>query len=64
MISYIAQIPTIVAYQDGDAVSFGAEARDYLGDPAYEIAQWFKVGFLFFLYSGGSYPFSAVSASG
>jgi hypothetical protein len=34
-----------VAYQNGEAKYFGAEARDYLGDEEYEVAKWFKVTF-------------------
>ncbi|KAG8865486.1 hypothetical protein FRC20_009778 [Serendipita sp. 405] len=37
------KIPTIIAYQDGEAKYFGAEARDLLEDDEYEIARWFKL---------------------
>ncbi|KAG8807085.1 hypothetical protein FRC17_004661, partial [Serendipita sp. 399] len=38
-----SKIPTIVAYQGGEAKFFGAEAREYLEDEDYEIARWFKL---------------------
>jgi hypothetical protein len=41
------QIPTILAYQNGEAKFCGAEAVDYLDDNEYEIARWFKVGFIY-----------------
>ncbi|KAG8753939.1 hypothetical protein FRC14_005519 [Serendipita sp. 396] len=37
-----SKIPTIIAYQDGEAKYFGAEAREFLEDEDYEIARWFK----------------------
>lgn len=37
------QIPTIIAYQNGEAKAFGAEAREHLDDEEYEITKWFKV---------------------
>ncbi|KAG8775473.1 hypothetical protein FRC15_000510 [Serendipita sp. 397] len=38
-----SKIPTIVAYQKGEAKYFGAEAREFLEDEDYEIARWFKL---------------------
>ncbi len=37
------QIPTLVAYEDGDAVAFGAQALEYTGAENVHIAKWFKV---------------------
>ncbi|KAG8840794.1 hypothetical protein FRC20_005416, partial [Serendipita sp. 405] len=37
-----SKIPTIVAYQGGEAKFFGAEARECLDDEDYEVARWFK----------------------
>ncbi|KAG8807374.1 hypothetical protein FRC17_004491 [Serendipita sp. 399] len=37
-----SKIPTIIAYQDGQAKFFGAEARE-LDEEEYEIARWFKL---------------------
>ncbi|KAG8821142.1 hypothetical protein FRC17_009911, partial [Serendipita sp. 399] len=38
-----SKIPTIVAYQGGEAKEFGAEAREHLDNDEYEIARWFKL---------------------
>ncbi|KAG8777654.1 hypothetical protein FRC15_011216 [Serendipita sp. 397] len=38
-----SKIPTIVAYQGGEAKFFGAEAREYLDDEDFEVARWFKL---------------------
>ncbi|PVF96876.1 hypothetical protein CPB86DRAFT_735972 [Serendipita vermifera] len=38
-----SKIPTIIAYQNGEAQAFGAEAREYMDDDDYEIALWFKL---------------------
>ncbi|KAG8753752.1 hypothetical protein FRC14_005759 [Serendipita sp. 396] len=38
-----SKIPTIVAYEQGELVACGAEAREYLGDEAYEVSKWFKL---------------------
>ncbi|PVF96877.1 hypothetical protein CPB86DRAFT_826887 [Serendipita vermifera] len=38
-----SKIPTIIAYQNGKAQAFGAEARGYIDDDDYEMASWFKV---------------------
>ncbi|KAG8823670.1 hypothetical protein FRC18_010692, partial [Serendipita sp. 400] len=37
------QIPTIVAYEQYDLDSCGAEARERIGDDAYEVSKWFKL---------------------
>ncbi|KAG8813629.1 hypothetical protein FRC17_001476 [Serendipita sp. 399] len=37
------QIPTIVAYQGGEAKLFAAEAREHLDSDEYQIARWFKL---------------------
>ncbi|KAG8817274.1 hypothetical protein FRC17_011310, partial [Serendipita sp. 399] len=36
-------IPTILAYEDGELVACGAEAREYMGDDRYQISKWFKL---------------------
>ncbi|KAG9054865.1 hypothetical protein FS842_003929 [Serendipita sp. 407] len=38
-----SKIPTIVAYEQGEAIGCGAEAREYIGDEAYEVSRWFKL---------------------
>lgn len=38
-----AKIPTVIAYQNGIAQAFGAEATEYSHDDEYEIACWFKL---------------------
>ncbi|KAG8844896.1 hypothetical protein FRB91_002224 [Serendipita sp. 411] len=37
------QIPTIVVYEQGEMIAAGAEAREFVGDDAYEISRWFKL---------------------
>jgi hypothetical protein len=37
------QIPTMIAYQNGLAKAFGAEAAGLKDDDEYEMAYWFKV---------------------
>jgi hypothetical protein len=44
------QIPTLIAYRNGEARAYGVEARDLIGDKDYEVAQWFKVKELVFLF--------------
>lgn len=43
----------MLAYQNGVARYCGAEAVDYLDDNEYEIALWFKVGFVDFVQISG-----------
>jgi hypothetical protein len=38
------QIPTLIAYRNGEASAYGVKARDLIGDEEYEVARWFKVG--------------------
>ncbi|KAG8837726.1 hypothetical protein FRC18_008228 [Serendipita sp. 400] len=38
-----SKIPTLVAYQGSNLIACGAEAADYLGDPEFQIARWFKL---------------------
>ncbi|PVF96878.1 hypothetical protein CPB86DRAFT_786515 [Serendipita vermifera] len=38
-----SKIPTIIAYQNGKAQAFGAEAREFMDDEDYEMASWFKL---------------------
>ncbi|KAG8814270.1 hypothetical protein FRC17_001233, partial [Serendipita sp. 399] len=38
-----SKIPTILAYEDGELVACGAEAREYMGDDRYQISKWFKL---------------------
>lgn len=38
------QVPSLVAYRNGQAVAFGAEAEEYAeNDDRVEIARWFKL---------------------
>ncbi|KAG8830436.1 hypothetical protein FRC18_008097 [Serendipita sp. 400] len=38
-----SKIPTIVAYEQGEMIAAGAEAREFIGDDAYEVSRWFKL---------------------
>ncbi|KAG8768710.1 hypothetical protein FRC15_005016, partial [Serendipita sp. 397] len=37
-----SKVPTLVAYRDSVPIATGAEAVEFVGQPDYEIAQWFK----------------------
>ncbi|PVF93799.1 hypothetical protein CPB86DRAFT_767082 [Serendipita vermifera] len=38
-----AKVPTVIAYQGGEAKFFGVEAADFMGDDDYNLAYWFKL---------------------
>ncbi|KAG8830437.1 hypothetical protein FRC18_008098, partial [Serendipita sp. 400] len=38
-----SKIPTLVTYEQGGMIACGAEAREYIGDEAYEVSRWFKL---------------------
>ncbi|KAG8809988.1 hypothetical protein FRC19_004859, partial [Serendipita sp. 401] len=38
-----SKVPTLVAYRDSVSIATGAEAVEFVGQPDYEIAQWFKL---------------------
>ncbi|KAG9022778.1 hypothetical protein FS842_005935, partial [Serendipita sp. 407] len=38
-----SKAPTLVAYRDSVPIATGAEAVEFVGQPDYEIAQWFKL---------------------
>ena len=40
-----SQIPTLVAYRQGQYKASGAEALDYIDESPYTVAKWFKVSF-------------------
>lgn len=37
------QIPTLLAYRNGQCKACGAEALEYVDDNQYDMAKWFKV---------------------
>ncbi|KAG8752842.1 hypothetical protein FRC14_006668 [Serendipita sp. 396] len=38
-----SKIPTIVISEQGEMIAAGAEAREFVGDDAYEVSRWFKL---------------------